>query len=164
MPRSRNVAPRLSTCSLTTGRTSKPATTAPRRREVAIACKPATPAPSTSTFAGATVPAAVISIGKKRGSRSAATSTALYPDTVACDESASIGCARVMRGIDSIAKAFTPRAASRSIPGRSVSGSRKPTSSCPSRRRSTSAADGLRTFTTPSASHTELETSAPASA
>src|ERR687887_108638 len=60
MPRSRNVAPRLSTCSRTTGRTSKPETTAPSRRAVAIACKPATPAPSTSTFAGATVPAAVI--------------------------------------------------------------------------------------------------------
>ena len=43
-------------------------TTAPSRRAVAIACNPATPAPRTSTFAGATVPAAVISIGKNRGS------------------------------------------------------------------------------------------------
>ena len=31
---------------------SKPVTTAPRRLAVAIACRPATPAPSTSTFAG----------------------------------------------------------------------------------------------------------------
>ena len=54
-----------------------PDTTAPRRRAVAIACSPATPAPSTSTFAGGIVPAAVISIGKKRGSRSAAISAAL---------------------------------------------------------------------------------------
>ena len=45
---------------------------APSRRAVAIACSPATPAPSTSTFAGRTVPAAVVSIGKKRGSSWAA--------------------------------------------------------------------------------------------
>ena len=45
------------------GRTSNAETTAPSRRAVAIACRPATPAPSTSTFAGATVPAAVISSG-----------------------------------------------------------------------------------------------------
>ncbi len=51
-PRSRNVAPSDSTCSLTAGRTSKADTTAPSRRAVAIACSPATPAPSTSTFAG----------------------------------------------------------------------------------------------------------------
>ena len=38
-------------------------TTAPSRRAVAIACSPATPAPSTSTVAGRIVPAAVISIG-----------------------------------------------------------------------------------------------------
>ena len=35
---------------------------------MAIAWRPATPAPSTSTLAGRTVPAAVVSIGKKRGS------------------------------------------------------------------------------------------------
>ena len=39
-PRSRKVAPRLSTCSRTAGRTSKPETTAPSRRAVAIACRP----------------------------------------------------------------------------------------------------------------------------
>ena len=109
-PRSRNVAPRLSTCSFTAGRTSKPETTAPSRRAVAIACRPATPAPSTSTLAGATVPAAVISIGKNRGSRSAAMQRGLVAGDGACDDSASIGCARVIRGIDSIANATTPRA------------------------------------------------------
>ena len=46
---------------------SNAVTTAPSRRAVAIACSPATPAPSTSTCAGGIVPAAVISIGKKRG-------------------------------------------------------------------------------------------------
>src|SRR5579883_737100 len=50
---------------------------APSRRAVAIACKPATPAPITSTFAGAIVPAAVISIGNMRGRASAAMRTAL---------------------------------------------------------------------------------------
>ena len=58
--------PRLSTSSLAAGRTSKALTTAPRRRAVAIACSPATPAPSTTTRAGATVPAEVIIIGKAR--------------------------------------------------------------------------------------------------
>ncbi|MNQ95010.1 hypothetical protein D3C85_1105500 [compost metagenome] len=60
----RNLAPRLSTCSLVAGRTSVAVTTAPRRRAVAMACKPATPTPMTKTLAGATVPAAVIIIGK----------------------------------------------------------------------------------------------------
>jgi hypothetical protein len=40
----------------------------------------------------------------------------LYPATVLCEDRASIGWARVMRGIDSIANATTPRAESRSIP------------------------------------------------
>ena len=43
---------------------------------IAIACRPATPAPSTSTLAGLIVPAAVVSIGKKRPISSAAISTA----------------------------------------------------------------------------------------
>ena len=73
---SKNFAPSDWTCSLTAARTSKAVTTAPSRRAVAIACRPATPAPSTSTCAGLIVPAAVISIGKKRGSSSAAVSTA----------------------------------------------------------------------------------------
>ena len=71
------LAPRLSTCSFTAGRTSNADTTAPSRRAVAIACSPATPAPSTNTLAGASVPAAVVSIGKRRGDAAAATSTAL---------------------------------------------------------------------------------------
>ena len=52
-------------------------TTAPRRRAVATACSPATPAPMTKTLAGATVPAAVIIIGKARPNSAAASSTAL---------------------------------------------------------------------------------------
>jgi hypothetical protein len=37
------------------------------RLAVAIACSPATPAPTTNTLAGVTVPAAVIIIGRTRG-------------------------------------------------------------------------------------------------
>ena len=55
---------------------SKPVTTAPRRLAVAIACRPATPAPSTITLAGETVPAAVVIIGKKRPASRAASSAA----------------------------------------------------------------------------------------
>ena len=56
-----------STCSLTLGRTSEASITAPRRLAVAMACSPATPAPRIRMRAAFTVPAAVISIGMKRG-------------------------------------------------------------------------------------------------
>ena len=39
--------------------------------------------------------------------------TRLYPETVACEDSASIGWARVIRGIDPSAKPITPRRARR---------------------------------------------------
>ena len=42
--------PSDSICSRVSGRTSKPSTCAPRRLAVAIACRPATPAPTTSTL------------------------------------------------------------------------------------------------------------------
>ena len=54
-------------------RTSYALTTAPSRLAVAIACRPATPAPSTTTSAGGTVPAAVMFSGKNRRSIPAAT-------------------------------------------------------------------------------------------
>ena len=62
-----------------------------------------------NTRAGVTVPAAVIIIGNIRGSLSAAIKTALYPATVAIDESASMLWARVIRGMSSIENAVTPR-------------------------------------------------------
>src|SRR5207244_2061959 len=52
-----NLAPRLSTCSLAAGRTSVAVTTAPSRRAVAIACRPATPAPMTNSLAERAGPA-----------------------------------------------------------------------------------------------------------
>ena len=76
MSSSRKRAPSDSICSFTALRTSNAGLTAPSRRAVAIACSPATPAPSTSTFAGRTVPAAVVSIGKNLGSSWAAISAA----------------------------------------------------------------------------------------
>ena len=50
---------------------------APKRRAVAIACRPATPTPMMNTLAGGTVPAAVIIIGKARVKAAAASITAL---------------------------------------------------------------------------------------
>ena len=72
-----NFAPSDSTCSRTLGRTSLASITAPRRLAVAMACRPATPTPSTTTRAAFTVPAAVISMGKKRWYWLAAIITAL---------------------------------------------------------------------------------------
>ena len=62
---------------LTAGRTSYAPTFAPRRRAVAIACSPATPAPTMKTRAEATVPAAVMSMGNMRGEVLAARGTPL---------------------------------------------------------------------------------------
>ena len=70
-------APRLSTCSLAAMRTSVASTTQPRRRAVAIAIRPATPAPKTTTLAGGTVPAAVMSSGQSLRRLAAPSSTAL---------------------------------------------------------------------------------------
>ena len=58
-----NLAPKLSTCSFTTGLTSKANTCAPILFALAIAANPATPAPNIRTFAGLIVPAAVINKG-----------------------------------------------------------------------------------------------------
>ena len=75
-------------------------------------------------------------------------------ETVACDESASIDCARVMRGIDSIANACTPRSrqAARCRPGRSAA---RGTRSAPARSRSrrASSAVGFAHLDDASASH-----------
>ncbi len=103
-----SVAPSDLICSAAAGRTSNPDTRAPSRRAVAMACRPATPAPMMKTLAGASVPAAVDSIGSSFGSAPAPRRTALYPLTVACEESTSIDCARVMRGTFSSASSLMP--------------------------------------------------------
>ena len=78
-----NLAPKLSTCSFVALLTSVAQTTAPNLFAVAIACKPATPTPKIITFAGLTLPAAVIIIGKAFLNFSAASITALYPAKLA---------------------------------------------------------------------------------
>ena len=78
---------------------------------MAIACSPATPAPRTTTSAGGTVPAAVMLSGKKRRSRPAATIADRYPATSACELSASIDCAREMRGMSSMENDVMPSSA-----------------------------------------------------
>ena len=113
-----------------------------------MAWRPATPAPMMKALAGAIVPAAVVSIGKNLGSAAAARSTALYPATVACEESASIGCARVMRGIASIESAVTRRRASSRTRAWFVSGCRNAMSTAPSRIRPSSSSEGLATLRT----------------
>ena len=84
---------------------------APSRLAVAIACSPATPTPMMKALAGGTVPAAVIIIGKARPNSLAASTTALKPARLACEDSTSMTWARVMRGMNSMAKALTPAAA-----------------------------------------------------
>ena len=59
----KNFPPKLSTCSFDAALTSVAETIAPNLLAVAIACKPATPAPIIKTLAAGTVPAAVIIIG-----------------------------------------------------------------------------------------------------
>ena len=69
---------------------------------------------------------------------------------MACEDSASIDCARVMRGIASIAKLVTPAVRERPDGVGRVSGARKPTSTEPSASRPISSALGGATFATTS--------------
>ncbi|COX73094.1 Uncharacterised protein [Mycobacterium tuberculosis] len=70
---------------------------------------------------------------------------------MACDDSASITCAREMRGMASSANACTPAWVSAPIELSALRGARKPISVCPPRNRPTSAAVGGATLTTTSA-------------
>lgn len=63
---SRNSAPNDSTCSLTAALVSKARTMAPMFLACPTAAKPATPPPITNTFAGGTLPAAVICPKKRK--------------------------------------------------------------------------------------------------
>mmetsp|Transcript_64157 Transcript_64157/g.106060 ORF Transcript_64157/g.106060 Transcript_64157/m.106060 type:complete len:286 (-) Transcript_64157:19-876(-) len=101
---SRNSAPIDSTCSLQAARTSNARTMAPMPLAVAMADNPATPAPITRTFAGFTLPAAVIVCLKYRPKLFAASTTALYPAMLAMELRTSYTWDRVIRGIQSIAK------------------------------------------------------------
>ena len=101
------------------GRTSNALTTAPRRRAVAIACRPATPAPEHQHLRGrhgAGRGHEQREVAREQGRREQHGAVA---GDVACEESASIVCARVMRGTSSIASALRPR---RRAPGSSRAG------------------------------------------
>ena len=76
---------------------------APSDVAVPIAAKPATPAPIIKTFAGGTLPAAVICPVKKRPKLFPASITERYPAIFAIEDSASIFCARLILGTMSIA-------------------------------------------------------------
>ena len=81
---------------------SKASTLAPSLLAVAIACKPATPTPTTKTLAGDIVPAAVIIIGKDFERVLEDSITAEYPAKLACELNASIFCALVILGTSSM--------------------------------------------------------------
>ena len=70
--------------------TSVAETIAPNLLAVAIACNPATPAPTTKTFAAGTVPAAVIIIGIAFSNSYIESTTDLYPAKFDCDDKTSI--------------------------------------------------------------------------
>ena len=83
---------------------------APMLPAAPMAASPATPAPTTSTLAGGTLPAAVTCPVKNRPKACAASTTARYPAMLAIDDSTSSDCAREMRGTASIASTVIGRA------------------------------------------------------
>ena len=64
-------------------------------------------------------------MGKNRGESSAPTIAARYPAQRACEVSASIDCAREIRGTNSREKAETPALAAASMESTAVTGDRK---------------------------------------
>ena len=83
---------------------------APMLPAAPMAASPATPAPTTSTLAGGTLPAAVTCPVKNRPKACAASTTARYPAMLAIDDSTSSDCAREIRGTASIASTVIGRA------------------------------------------------------
>ena len=119
---------------------------------MATACRPATPAPSTSVFAGGTVTAAVISIGKNRE-----TGRPQQHRLVPGDRRLRRQRIHRLRARDPRDRLHRERDDAarrrRSTPAVSVSGSRNPISTCPSRSRSASSDDGFCTLAITSAAH-----------
>ena len=72
------------------------------------------------------MPAAVISIGKYLLSSAAASNAPLYPAMFAIEDRVSMDWARVVRGMASVEKAVTPRAARARTTGRFRSGISEP--------------------------------------
>jgi hypothetical protein len=84
-------------------------------------------------------------------------STALYPATDAWDDSASIDCAREMRGTSSRLNAVTPRFARARTMSAWVAGCKKLISTAPLLMRLTSPIVGASTLSTASASPSSAE-------
>ena len=78
-----------------------------------------------------TVPAAVINNGKNLGESSAATRAARYPAHNACEVSASMDCAREIRGTNSSENAVTPAFLAAEIESSEAVGERKEIVSAP---------------------------------
>ena len=116
-----------------------------------IAARPATPAPTTSTLAGGTLPAAVTWPVKNRPKACAASTTARYPAILAIEDSTSSDWAREMRGTASIASTVMGRADSFSTNSGFSAGEMRLTSVAPSRSAAISASFGAFTFNTTSA-------------
>ena len=133
-----------------------------------IAWSPATPVPRMSTLAGRAVPAAVVSMGKKRPNAAAPTRAALYPATLACELSASMPCARdSVLGSPSRLIAVIPRDARVAASPGSASGLSMPMIAWPDRSPPRICSSGLptvRTRSAPASSSSRLTMVAPASA
>ena len=101
---------------------------------MAIACRPATPAADHEDARRAPAcPPPSSASGTSAAARPRPGAPPCSRSTVAMDESTSIACARVMRGISSSANAVAPRSASARTPSGAPSGSRKPTTTWPLR-------------------------------
>ena len=165
----RKCAPIDLACSSTAARVSKTRTTAPSPRAAPAAARPATPPPTTNTLAGGVRPAAVIWPAKKPPYAWPASTMALYPATLAIDDSVSKAWARDrVRGMASRARAVAPRAASAASRSLLRAGCRYDTSTPSALSASVSVgATGGRTFSTtsaPRASAAAGATRAPAAA
>jgi hypothetical protein len=130
-----------------------------------MACRPATPAPSTTISAGGTVPAAVMLSGKNRRSRPAATIAHRYPATRACELNASIDWAREIRGTSSIANDVSCRSRSSLIRPNDWAGGRNDSVAAPGLScRACSLVSAWTDRTRSASASTSATTSAPASA
>jgi hypothetical protein len=130
-----------------------------------MAARPATPAPTTSTLAGGTLPAAVTCPVKNRPKLCAASTTARYPAMLAIDDSTSSDWAREIRGTASMASTVIGRVASCSRSSGLSAGEIRLIRVAPSCRAAISSLSGAFTLSNTSAAQTcsADPTSAPAS-
>jgi hypothetical protein len=124
---------------------------APMLPAAPMAASPATPAPTTRTLAGGTLPAAVTCPVKNRPKLCAASTTARYPAMLAIEDSTSSDWAREIRGTASMASTVIGRVASCTTRSGLSAGEIRLISVAPSRRAAISALSGAFTLSTTSA-------------